>query len=331
MRFNWRGMRVLVTGGAGFIGSNVALRLVDEGADVHVVDSMVPLLGGNMHNLHPVRDRIHFDYADLRDFNEAKRVVRDMQCIFNLAGNVSHLDSMKEPLHDLAINVNAQVNLLEACREVNRAVAIVFTSTRQLYGVPQYLPVDERHPINPVDVNGINKLTAEHYHTLYSKVYEMKTVSLRLTNTYGPRQLIRHSRQGFIGWFVNRAMLGERIQLYGGGSQVRDFCFVDDAVEAMLLAAANPKCIGEVYNLSGERMSLERFAAILTELAGCPEPEQVPFPAEKKRIDIGDYYGSAAKLTEVTGWTPKIGVREGLRRMLEYYGEHRSHYLDGPT
>ncbi|MBI3541924.1 MAG: NAD-dependent epimerase/dehydratase family protein [Deltaproteobacteria bacterium] len=326
----WKGRRVLVTGGAGFIGSNLVVRLVGEGAVVRVVDAMLPLLGGNPFNLAPVKDDIELRQVDLRDLSAAQSAVEGMEYIFNLAGNVSHLDSMQEPLTDLTINVNAQVNTLEACRAKNRDAMIVYTSTRQLYGVPQYLPVDERHPVSPIDVNGINKLAAEHYHTLYARVYDMKTCSLRLTNTYGPRQLIRHARQGFIGWFVNRALLGEKIQLFGGGGQKRDFTFVDDAVEAMLVAATNPVCRGEVYNLNGERLSLEEVARIL--LALCPKAsvEKVPFPPEKKKIDIGDYFGSAGKFIEATGWGAHVTVADGLAKMVEYYRANQSHYLEKP-
>lgn len=319
---------VLVTGGAGFIGSNLAIRLVAEGARVTVVDSMLPAYGGNLFNLEDIRNTIHINFSDMRDEHSLSYLVRDKDYIFNLAGQVSHQDSMSDPLMDMEINVRAQLVLLEACRRHNPNVVIVYSSTRQFYGRPQYLPVDEEHPLNPPDVNGINKLAGEQYHTLYSHVHGLKTVSLRLTNTYGPRQLIKNARQGFIGWFVNRAVTGEKIQLFGTGEQIRDFNYVDDVVEALIQASLCSDCVGEVYNLSGEKAALKDVAHTLIRLCGKGTFETIPFPEERKKIDIGDFYGTSDKFHRATGWAPKVSLEDGLSRTVKYYTSHQRYYLE---
>lgn len=320
---------ILVTGGAGFIGSNLAIRLAALGANVTVLDSMLPGYGGNLFNLEPVKKQIHINFSDMRDWHSLSYVVRGRDYIFNIAGQVSHQDSMVDPLMDMEINVKAQLVLLEACRNYNPSTVIVYTSTRQFYGSPQYLPVDENHPLNPPDVNGVNKLAGEQYHTLYTRVHGLKTVSLRLTNTYGPRQLIKNSRQGFIGWFVNRAVTGQNIQLFGGGEQLRDFNYVDDVVEALIVASQCTGCFGEAYNLSGEKASLKSIAEKLISLNGIGRVEEVAFPAEQKKIDIGDYYGTSEKFTKISGWKPKVTLDEGLDRTVSYYKEYKSNYLEG--
>jgi UDP-glucose 4-epimerase len=318
--------KCLVTGGAGFIGSNVVVRLVELGAKVCVLDSMADGLGGNLFNLESVRDRIEFHGADQRDAGLLEKLVPGQDYIFNLTGNVSHQDSMRHPFFDLDCNVAAQLTLLEACRRFNKDAVVVYSSTRQLYGVPKYLPVDEAHPITPVDVNGIHKFAGDQYHMLYSRVHGIRTVTLRLTNTYGPRQLIRHARQGFIGWFVNRAITDSVIQLYGTGKQVRDFNHVRDVVEAMLLAAVSPECFGGVFNLSGERADLQTVAELLVKLAGKGRIERVEFPAEAKKIEIGDFYGTSAKFKKACGWEPKTGLEQGLREMVDFFKSNERHY-----
>ncbi len=319
--------KVLVTGGAGFIGSSLAIRLVREGARVTIMDSMLDEYGANLFNLRDIQDSVQMNFSDMRDEHSLRYLVRGQDYIFNLAGQVSHQDSMTQPFMDMEVNTRAQLTLLETCRHYAPDAVIVYSSTRQIYGRPQYLPVDENHPLMPPDVNGINKLAAEYYHSLYSRVYGLRTVSLRLTNTYGPRQLIKNARQGFIGWFVNRAVLGETIQLFGTGEQIRDFTHVDDVVEAMCLCALNEKTCGEVYNLSGERASLKQVAEILIACSGKGRLEIVPFPEDRKKIDIGDFYGSSEKLEKAVGWKPKTTLAEGLRDMVRYYEENKEYYL----
>jgi UDP-glucose 4-epimerase len=248
--------------------------------------------------------------------------------LFNLAGQVSHIDSMTDPFTDLEINCRSQLSILEALRKNNPEARIVYAGTRQVYGKPVRLPVDESHPLNPTDVNGINKISGELYHLVYHSVYGIRACSLRLTNTYGPRQLIRHARQGFIAWFVRKAVLGEEIQIFGDGSQRRDFDYVDDVVDAFLRAGASDAAVGQVFNLGGQgAVSLLDLARQLIEISGRGSYALAPFPPERKRIDIGDFQADASKIQRALGWRPKVGLREGLERTVDYYRRHKEHYL----
>jgi nucleoside-diphosphate-sugar epimerase len=321
--------KILITGGLGFIGSSLAIRLVEQGAHVTLVDSMIPQYGGNLFNIESIRDKVRVNFSDVRDSHSMEYLVKEQDYLFNLAGQISHIDSMIDPLTDLDINTRAQVFILEACRKFNPSIRIVFASTRQLYGKPQYLPVDERHPLNPIDVNGINNLAGEWYHILYHNVYDMNTVALRLTNTYGPRQLLKHNRQGFVGVFVRQILQGEKLKIFGDGKQVRDMNYVDDVVDALLMAGIKEESYGQVYNLGGsEPISLLGLVKLLIELNGGGEYEMVSFPSDKKRIDIGDYYGDYRKFSQMTGWQPKTPIRDGFSKMLAYYKENLPHYLD---
>jgi UDP-glucose 4-epimerase len=320
---------ILITGGLGFIGSNLASRLVNLGANVTLVDSMIPDYGGNLFNIESIKDKVRVNFSDVRDSHSMEYLVKGQDYLFNLAGQISHIDSMNDPLTDLDINTRAQVFILEACRKFNPSIRIIFASTRQLYGKPQYLPVDERHPLNPIDVNGINNLAGERYHILYHNVYDMNTIALRLTNTYGPRQLLKHNRQGFIGVFVRQILQGEKIKIFGDGKQVRDMNYVDDVVDALLLAGTKEESYGQIYNLGGsEPIGLLNLVKLLVELNGSGEFELIPFPSEKRRIDIGDYYGDYRKFSQMTGWEPKTSLRDGFAKMLAYYKENLDYYLD---
>jgi UDP-glucose 4-epimerase len=323
----YRGRKVLVTGGLGFIGSNLCRTLADLGAQVLAVDSLLPDYGGNLFNLDGYEDRVRVNIADVRGHG-IEYLVRGQELLFNLAGQVSHIDSMTDPFTDLEINCRSQLRILEAVRKNNPGLKLVYAGTRQVYGKPRYLPVDEAHPLNPTDVNGINKISGEHYHLVYHSVYGIRACSLRLTNTYGPRQLIQHSRQGFIGWFVRQALLGEEIQIYGDGRQKRDFDYVDDVVDAFLRAGALETADGEVFNLGGAApVTLVELAELLHQVAGGGSHRLVPFPPERKRIDIGDFYADAAKIKRALGWAPRVGLREGLERTLAFYREHKDRYL----
>ena len=329
---NFKNAKVLITGGMGFIGSNLAIELLKEGADVTILDSMLDDYGANLFNIAPIKNEVKVNFSDMRDEHSLRYIVKNKDYIFNLAGQVSHQDSMVQPFMDMEINVKAQLTLLEACRHYAPNAVIVYSSTRQIYGTPQYLPVDEAHPLLPPDVNGINKLAAEYYHSLYSKVYGLKTVSLRLTNTYGPRQLIKNNRQGFIGWFVNRVITDNVIELFGTGEQVRDFNYVSDVVKAMCIVAQSENTYGKVYNLSGQpnsdgRASLKRIAELLIKHSQSGKMKIVPFPAERKKIDIGDFYGSSEKLNSDTGWIPEVSLDEGLKLTVDYYKENFKYYL----
>ncbi len=318
---------VLITGGLGFVGATLARRLVDLGARVTIVDSLIPAYGGNRFNLHGYADRVQINIADVRDPHSMRALVPGQAVLFNLAGQVSHLDSMEDPFTDLDINTRSQLSILEACRHENPDVKVVYAGTRQQYGKPNYLPLDEAHRQQPTDVNGVNKLAGEWYHIVYHNAHGLRTSSLRMTNTYGPRQLVKHKRQGFIGWFVRLAVLGETIQLYGDGQQLRDLCYVDDAVDAFLRVGASDASNGEIYNLGGLRpLPLLEIAELLVGIAGRGRVELVPWPAARQRIDIGDVYSSYAKIEQSLGWQPTIDAPEGLTQMVRFYQEHGHHY-----
>jgi UDP-glucose 4-epimerase len=256
-------------------------------------------------------------------------LVRDHQVIFNLAGQVSHIDSMRDPYADLDINCRSQLTILEACRYNNPNVKVVFAGTRQVYGKPSSLPVTEDHLVRPTDVNGINKAAGEYYHLVYNNVFKVAACSLRLTNVYGPRQLIRHNRQGFIGWFIRQTIEDQTIQIYGDGSQLRDFVFVDDAADAFLRAGTSDRCNGEVFNVSGDQpISHRELTTMLMEIAGTGRVTYVAWPEDKKAIDIGSFYADSAKFTRTTGWRPTVGLREGLHRTIAFYRQHLPHYVD---
>lgn len=325
----YRAKRVLITGGLGFIGSNLARRLVAQGADVTLVDSLIPQYGGNLFNVQDIRDRLVVNICDVRDPFAMPYLVQGQDYLFNLAGQTSHIDSMVDPQTDLAINAAAQLSILEACRKANPAIKIVFASTRQIYGKPDYLPVDEKHPIRPVDVNGVNKLAGEWYHLLYNNVYGIRACALRLTNTYGPGMRVKDARQTFLGIWVRLVIEGKPIQIFGDGSQLRDFNYVDDCVDALLLAGARQEANGKVYNLgSSEVVSLKGLAEELVSLAGDARFELTPFPPERKVIDIGDYYGDHSLMTSELGWQPKVPLRAGLQRTLDYYRTHAVHFWE---
>jgi len=328
----YRGRRVMITGGIGFIGSNLARQLVALGADVLLVDSLIPDYGGNLFNIDGITDRVRVNVADIRQQSTMNYLVRDREVIFNLAGQVSHIDSMKDPYADLEINCRSQLTILEACRYNNPTTKVVYAGTRQVYGRPDSLPVTEQHLVRPTDVNGINKAAGEYYHLVYNNVFRVRACSLRLTNIYGPRQLIRHNRQGFIGWFIRLAMQGATIQIYGDGAQLRDFVFVDDAADAFLRAGASDACNGEVFNVGGDgAISHSELTTLLVEVAGSGKVEYVAWPAEKKAIDIGDFYSDSSKFTAATGWTPTVSLRDGLTRTIAFYREHFARYVDEPA
>jgi len=321
------GKRCLITGGLGFIGSNLARRLVELDAQVVIVDSLLPEYGGNLANVQEIEDRLRINIADVRDVHSMQYLVQGHDYLFNLAGQVSHIDSMENPFNDLDINCRAQLAILEACRHNNPGVKIVFASTRQIYGRPDYVPVDERHLLHPTDVNGINKMAGEWYHILYNNVYGIRTCALRLTNTYGPRMVVKHARQTALGWFVRQALDNEQISIYGDGTQQRDYTYVDDAVEAFMLAALNPAADGQIYNLGGDQpvAHLDLIESLI-EVTGQGSYRLVPFPPEKARIDIGSVYSDYSKIKQALGWQPTTSLRQGLAATVAFYREHRELY-----
>jgi UDP-glucose 4-epimerase len=321
--------KILITGGLGFIGSNLAKKLVELGSKVTIVDSLIPAYGGNTFNVREIEGKVDCNICDVRDPYAMRHLIKNQDLLFNLAGQTSHLDSMTDPFTDLDINTKSQLSILEACKEVNRNIRIVFASTRQIYGKPDTLPVSEQHPIRPVDVNGINKFAGEAYHNLYGQVYGIETTVLRLTNTYGPGMRIKDARQTFLGIWINNIIKGKPIEIYGSGDQLRDFNFVDDCVDALLLAGMHKEAVGKTYNLgANKKYTLNSVAQILVNLSKGGSSRLIPFPENRKQIDIGDYYSDYSLIKSEIGWDPKIDIENGLMQTLRFYEQHYSHYLD---
>ena len=327
MEKEFAGARVLITGGLGFIGSNLARRLDGLGAEITIVDSLIPDYGGNLYNIEGFRDRLQVNVSDVRDTHSLRFLVQGKDYLFNLAGQTSHLDSMRNPMPDLEINCQAQLSILETCRAHNPKIKIVFASTRQIYGRPDHLPVGESHPLNPVDVNGINKMAGEKYHLLYNDLYGIPATALRLTNTIGPRMRIKDARQTFVGLWIRQLLEGNPIEVWGG-KQLRDFTDVEDAVDAFLMAAVSPSTNGQVYNLGGsEVVDLMSVAKLMVEMNGAGSYEINEFPADRRAIDIGDYYADFSKITSRLGWTPKRTLRQTIESTLSYFRKNLPAYL----
>jgi UDP-glucose 4-epimerase len=321
------GSKILITGGLGLIGSTLAARLVEAKADVLLIDSLNENFGGNLFNIAEIEDCVRVNISDIRDIHGLRYLIRGADLVFNLAGQTSHMDSMNAPFEDLEINCLAQLSLLEACRQINPTVRVVFASTRQVYGRPVYLPVDEKHPIHPVDVNGINKVSGESYHILYSEIYGIRATVLRLTNTYGPRMRIRDARQIFMGFWV-RSLLEDRPIEVWGGDQRRDFLYVDDAVEAFIVAALTPETTAKILNVGGsEVISLSDLAKLMVQCNGSGSIEYKDFPRARKLIDIGEYYTDDHLFRSLTGWMPRVTVTSGVDLTLAFYKAHAQHYL----
>jgi UDP-glucose 4-epimerase len=324
---NFQNKKVLITGGLGFIGSNLARRLVNCGAKITLIDSMIPQYGGNLANIRGIEGQVRVNISDVRDPHSVRTLIQDQDYMFNLAGQTSHLDSMEDPETDLEINCRSQLSILEACRKYNPTIRVVFASTRQLYGRPDYLPVDEKHLLRPVDVNGINKMAGEWYHILYNNVYGISSCSLRLTNTYGPCMRIRDARQTFLGIWIRSILEGNPFEIWEG-QQLRDFTYIDDAVEAFLMAASSDEASGKVFNLGGcEVISLLELGELLVELNKGGQYSIKTFPKERKRIDIGDFYSDDRLIRTTLGWEPKIKLRQGLSQTLDYYRTFLKEYL----
>ena len=325
----YRGRSVLITGGLGFIGSNLAHALVNLGANVLIVDSLIPDYGGNLFNVRTIENQVRINVADVRQQTTMNHLVQQHDVIFNLAGQVSHIDSMQDPYTDLEINCRAQLAILEACRRNNPAVKVVFAGTRQVYGRAESLPVSETHLVRPTDINGINKAAGEYYHLVYNNVFGVRACSLRLTNVYGPRQLLKHNRQGFIAWFIRLAIEGREIQIYGDGHQIRDFVYVDDAVDAFLRAGASDASNGQVFNVGGSEPIAHRdLVHLLIAIAGTGSYRFIDWPPEKKAIDIGDFYADWSLIASTLGWRPRTTLADGLKATVAFYREHLDHYVD---
>lgn len=324
----YSGSNVLITGGLGFLGSNLAFALGAVGAKVTLVDSLLPQYGGNPRNIEGIEGDVSVSYTDIRDSYAMAYLIGKHDFIFNFAGQVSHRDSIDDPITDLEINTSASLQLLELVRKNNPGARVIYAGTRQVYGRPHYLPVDEAHPLNPTDANGISNLAAEMYHRMYAKLHGIRATSLRMTNTYGPRQRLSGTTQAFVPIFIRKAFEDETITIFGDGTQRRDFVYVTDAVDAFLRAGLAADAVGMVMNLGHpEPMSLRNFAELLCEVTGTGRVALAPWPPDYERIDIGDYYGSFEMAREILGWEPRIGVREGLEMTVDYYRRRIADYV----
>lgn len=322
-----RGTKVLITGGLGFVGSNLAITLVKLGAEVTLIDSLLPQYGGNLRNVEEIRNDVAINISDVRDPFSLQHLIRNQEIIFNLAGQTSHVDSMTDPYTDLDINAKAQLSILEACKNYNPAAKVVFASTRQIYGRPHYLPVDEKHPLQPVDVNGVNKMAGEWYHMVYHQVYGIRASVLRLTNTFGPRMRVKDARQTFLGIWIRRILEGDPIQIFGDGLQIRDYNYVDDVVAALIAAASTEDAFGKIFNLGdSERYTLLDTAKMMIDAFGGGAFQLVEFPPDRKKIDIGDYYADYSLAGELLKWSPQTSLRSGLDATLAYFAPRLAEY-----
>jgi UDP-glucose 4-epimerase len=321
------GAQVLITGGAGFIGSTLALRLVDLGARVTIVDAMLPGYGGNLFNVAPVRDRVQLDVADVRDAAAMNAAVRDKDYVFHLAAQVSHMRSLTDPFPDIDINIKGTAVVLEACKAHNRRGVVVRAGTRGQYGPATNLPVSEDAPLNPKGLYEISQLAAEKILQVYHDQFGIPAVNLRLTNVYGPRAQMRSPDFGVANWFVRLALDGETIKVFGDGAIKRDFLYVDDCVEAMLACAANPTAHGGVFNVgAGEYATFKQFAEALVAIAGTGRWEFAPFTPERAAQEPGDFYSDITRIRAAVGWEPRTPLTDGIRRTVEFYRAHKAHY-----
>jgi UDP-glucose 4-epimerase len=323
----YQNKKVAVTGGLGFLGSNLAVELVRLQARVVLVDAMLPLYGGNLFNIEEIRDSVTVNIADIRDEGAMRWLVRGQDVIFHIGNQTSHVDSMTDPLLDVDINCRGNLVFLEACRVENPGVKIVYAGSRAQYGRLESVPVNEKQSMNPVDIYGVNKLAGELYHAVYRTAYGMRTTSLRINNTYGPRHQMKHSKYGILNWIIRLAIDGQTIPIYGSGGQLRDFNYIDDVTRAFLLAGCRTETDGEAFNLgSGRPISFKETVERVVDLAGSGRIEQVPWPEERKRIEVGDYVADIRKIGKVLGWKPLVGLEEGLKRTIDFYKFNKKHY-----
>ncbi|WP_320664924.1 NAD-dependent epimerase/dehydratase family protein [Prochlorococcus sp. MIT 1223] len=321
-------MNILITGGLGFIGSNLAKKLIKDNNKITIIDNLIPEYGGNLANVMDIKDEVSININDLRDTNALKQLLKGIDVIYNLAAQTGHTESMLNPINDLNINSKAQLSLLEVVREVCPEAIVVYSSTRQVYGKPDYLPVDEAHKIKAVDINGINKFAGEQFHILYNDVYKIRSTVLRLTNTYGPGMRIKDARQIFLGVWIKSLLTDNPILVYGDGSQIRDFNYVDDVVDALIKASNNKDCFGKVMNLGSDQIiNLESLAKKLTSYIPGSNWKKIPFPKERKAIDIGDYYSNYKFASNLLNWQPKVNLDKGLKATIDFYKKNLNYYL----
>lgn len=319
-------MNILITGGLGFIGSSLAIQEVREGNNVTIVDALIPQYGGNQFNIEPIKNDVEVIIGDVRNRTLIQKIVPHKDVIYSLAGTLSHVDSMTDPFTDLEVNCVSQLALLETCKKYNSMAKLLFAGTRNQYGRAKYLPVDEQHPMEPVDVNGINNIAAEWYYRLYHDIHGLWTCSLRLTNTFGPRHQMKHSRQGVLNWFIRQIIDNEKITLYGTGKQIRDVNYVDDVVSAFMSTARSEKANGRVFNLGGTPISLKDFVQKVISVNGKGNYSIKPFPPERKTIEIGDYIADWKAIHKTLGWKPIVRLEDGIQKTLQYYQQYKRQY-----
>jgi UDP-glucose 4-epimerase len=324
---SYKDKKVLITGGLGFVGSNLAIALVKKGAQVAIVDSMLLRQGGNLFNIKPVKGKVKVDFSDIRDPRAMCNLVRGKDYIFHLAGQVNHVDSIRNPLQDLSINAEGTLVVLEACRKYNPGAKVIFSGTRGQYGESVRLPVDEEHPMNPKGVYAITNLCAEKLVMVYDQVHKIRAIALRITNTYGPRHQMMHDEYGVFNWFIRKALDKQEIHIFGDGRILRDFLYVDDLVDAMLESALTPKAYGEVFNVgTGKPVSFIDLAKKIVRITRSGSIRFTKFTEERKALEPGDYYADITKIRRVVGWKPKVGLDSGIKKTADYYRKYRKHY-----
>lgn len=326
---NFKGKSVLVTGGMGFIGSNLAISLVEAGARVTILDSMIPDYGGNEYNLKPIKDEVRVNFCDIRDENAVNYLVRGQDYVFHLAGQVCHLMSLTNPFPDISINITGTAIVMEALRKYNPEAIVVYTGTRGQYGSAVSFPVNEEAPTNPKGIYEISNLTAEKIIKVYNDVHKIRSVLLRLSNIYGPRSQMKHSRFGVANWFVRLAMDNDEIQLFGDGSILRDFCYVDDTVEAILRSAVTQSAYGEIFNVGSDiPVSFKELVETIIDVAKRGSWKFAEFSPERKAQEPGDFYSDITKIEKLVGWRPTTTLSEGVKKTIDYYEDCRHHYWD---
>lgn len=323
----YKNKNVLITGGLGFVGSNLAIVLVNKGAKVSIVDAMIPRQGANLFNIEPIKNQVVFKKADIRNQRLTSRLVKGKDYVFHLAGQVSHVDSIRDPLKDLSINVEGTLVILEACRKFNPGTRFIFTGTRGQYGSSVRLPVDEDHPMNPKGVYAISNLCAEQLVRAYHGIHKIRSITLRITNTYGPRHQMMHDEYGVFNWFIRKAIDDEGIPVFGDGRIQRDFLFIDDLVDAIITCGSKEEAFGEVFNIgSGKPINFIELAKLISKMAGSGKPKFTEYTTERKQIEPGDYYADISKIKRITGWQPKFSLEEGIRLTVDYYRKNKKYY-----
>ena len=318
---------ILITGGLGFLGSNLAIRLVELGASVILYDGMIPDLGANTFNIEPIKDNVEVITANVGDRSVMDHHVSGQDIIFNIGMHSCHLDSMKNPVFDIEMNVVPQIAFLESVRSRNPEARVVYIGTRAQYGQVHEPPITETTPLNPMDIYSVSKQAVEWYHMLYSKICGLRPTSLRLGNTYGPRHQMRHAKYGVQNYLIRLALDNQKIQVFGDGSQKREMIYVDDVIECLLLLGERDQCVGQVYAIGAkEGIAFLELVKKIIETCGSGSYTHAPWPEDRKMIEVGDVVTDYTKLTAHTGWIPSTRLSEGLRITAEYYRKHKAHY-----